>query len=164
MTVVKQGIAALQERMERKEKDTGQEITTLTNRLEQGKRETSQVNTTLLEEIHQNKTEADQKFTTLSENLQLKENKLDIANQEIATLTDRLEQVKREASQNAALLQKLRQNKVAADHEITTLSERLLLKEEELTTLRERMRQSNMKDYKRKKLNYKHFATMLFSR
>ena len=37
LTVVKQGIAALQERMERKEKDTGQEITTLTNRLEQGK-------------------------------------------------------------------------------------------------------------------------------
>ena len=153
LTVVQQGIAALQERMERKEKDTGQEITTLTNRLEQ----TSQVNTTLLDEIHQNKTEADQKFTTLSENLRLKENKLDIANQEIATLTDRLEQVKREASQeNAALLQRLRQNKAAADQEIATLSERLLLKEEELTilnkeitTLRERIQENETEQHER---------------
>ena len=84
----------------------------------------------MIEEIHQNKTDANQKITTLSENLRLKENKLDIANQEIATLKDRLEQVKREASEeNAALLQGLSQNKTTADKEIATLSERLLLKE-----------------------------------
>ena len=149
LTVLKQEITALQE----KEKDTGQEITTLTNRIEQIKRETSQMNTTLIEEIHQNKTEANQKITTLSENLRLKENKLDIANQEIATLTDRLEQIKREASEQK---QRLLQNKATADEEIATLSERLLLKEEELTVLnqevtvlRERMQENKTEQHER---------------
>ena len=139
LTVVKQGISALQERMQKKETDTRQEITTLTNRVAEATRETSLVN------------------TTLSEKLQLKENKLDIANQEIATLTDRLEQVKREASEeNAALLQRLTQNKTTADEEIATLSERLLLKEEELTvlnqevtTLRERMQENETEQHER---------------
>ena len=76
---------------------------------------------------------------------------------EIATLTDRLQQVKRESSEeNAALLQRLHQNKATADREVVTLSEQLLLKEEELTvlnqevtTLRERLQQNKTEQQER---------------
>ena len=68
----------------------------------------------------------------------------------MAALTERLEQ------DNAALLQRLRQSKAAADQEIATLSERLLVKEEELTmvsqqvtTLQERIEENEAEERER---------------
>ena len=153
LTVVRQDIIALQDRMQKKEKDTDQEIMDLMNRLDQAKRETSQVHTTLLEQLHQNTTKANQKFTTLSQKLQVEETKLNTANQEIATMIEKLEQVNREVreanQENSALLQRLHQNKASADQEIATLSERLRLKEEELTVLQERMHANETEQWER---------------
>ena len=86
VTVLKQEIAVIQERMEEKEKVATQKIEELTDRLEQVKQEASQENAALLERLHRNKAAADQEITTLSERLLVREEEMTILNQDIALL------------------------------------------------------------------------------
>ena len=86
VTVLKQEITVMQERMEEKGKVATQKIEELTDKLEQAKREASKENAALLDRLHQNKAAVDQEIATLSERLLVREEEMTILNQDIATL------------------------------------------------------------------------------
>ena len=102
-------LVAVKQNLQKNEREAGQEIAALTKTLKQNKRENATVVGGLQERLQKRLTVVNQQIEALQEGLQEKEKD---ANQKVSELTEGLEQ---------------------ANQKIATLSERLLLKEEELT-------------------------------